>query len=176
MRRSGNGQATRFRARSRWPVKCSGVWSRARFWASLPLLVVALALLAGCREVRVHTLSVGTTSVLGSGNQIEVVRNARALEALGIHAPVNFRSEFGVVLLMGPHDRTGYKQIVVRASTCRRRRAVAELSDVHALDRTESRLSQRSARRSRNTQRRSGRHDLSSLGTLREPMLGPIPF
>jgi hypothetical protein len=112
MRRSGNGQATRFRARSRWPVKCSGVWSRARFWASLPLLVVALALLAGCREVRVHTLSVGTTSVLGSGNQIEVVRNARALEALGIHAPVNFRSEFGVVLLMGPHDRTGYKQIV----------------------------------------------------------------
>jgi hypothetical protein len=34
------------------------------------------------------------------------------LGKLGIHAPVHFKSEFGVTLLMGPHDRTGYKQIV----------------------------------------------------------------
>jgi hypothetical protein len=25
---------------------------------------------------------------------------------------VHFKGEFGVVLLMGPHDRTGYKQII----------------------------------------------------------------
>ena len=31
---------------------------------------------------------------------------------LGVHAPVHFKGEFGVVLLMGPHQRTGYKQIV----------------------------------------------------------------
>ena len=34
------------------------------------------------------------------------------LGKLGIHAPVHFKGEFGVDLLMGPHDRTGYKQIV----------------------------------------------------------------
>jgi hypothetical protein len=34
------------------------------------------------------------------------------LSKAGIHAPVHFKSEFGVVLLMGPHDRTGYTQIV----------------------------------------------------------------
>jgi hypothetical protein len=34
------------------------------------------------------------------------------LGKLGIHALVHYKSEFGVVLLMGPHDRTGYKQIV----------------------------------------------------------------
>ena len=48
-----------------------------------------------------------------------VVRNAAGLEALGIHAAsVQFRSEFGVVLLMGPHKRTGYRQVIesVRAS------------------------------------------------------------
>ncbi len=80
-------------------------------WSALAGLAVGLILLVGCREVRVNTLAVGTTTVLG-GNQILIVRDAEALGKLGIHAPVHFRSEFGVVLLMGPHERTGYKQIV----------------------------------------------------------------
>ena len=78
------------------------------------ILVAALAavVLAGCREVRVKTLSQGTTDVPG-GNQILVVRNTDDLGKLGIHdAPVHFKGEFGVVLLMGPHDRSGYKQII----------------------------------------------------------------
>ena len=77
-------------------------------------------LLAGCREVRVKTLAQGTTTVLGA-NQITIVRDAEALSKLGIHAPVHFKGEFGAVLLMGPHDRTGYKQIVesIRANTQR---------------------------------------------------------
>ncbi len=65
----------------------------------------------GCREVRVKTYAAGTTAVLG-GNQIVVVRDEAALVRLGIHEPIRFRGEFGVVLLMGPHDRTGYRQIV----------------------------------------------------------------
>ena len=78
-----------------------------RLW---PLL--ALVLLVGCREVRVQTLRQGTTTVLDGGNQIAVVRDTASLERLGIRAPVSFRSEFGVVLLMGPHDRTGYRQVI----------------------------------------------------------------
>ena len=76
-----------------------------------------LVLLAGCREVRVKTYATGTTTVPG-GNQIAVVRDPGALGRLGIKAPVQFRGEFGVVLLMGPHDRTGYRQIIesIRAS------------------------------------------------------------
>jgi hypothetical protein len=74
-------------------------------------LALGLIVLAGCREVRVKTLATGTTTVLG-GNQIIIVRDAASLSKLGIHAPVHFKSEFGVVLLMGPHDRSGYKQIV----------------------------------------------------------------
>lgn len=77
-----------------------------RLW---PLL--ALVLLAGCREVRVQTLRQGTTSFVGS-NEIVVVRDTPSLERLGIHAPVRYRNEFAVVLLMGPHERTGYKQII----------------------------------------------------------------
>ena len=77
-----------------------------RWWPLLGLL-----LLVGCREVRVQTLSQGTTTVLG-GDQILVVRNPEDLAKLGIHAPVHFKGEFGVVLLMGPHDRSGYKQII----------------------------------------------------------------
>jgi hypothetical protein len=69
-------------------------------------------LLAGCREVRVQTLAQGTTTNLDGGNQIIVVRDTPSLERLGIRAPVRFRSEFGVVLLMGPHDRSGYRQII----------------------------------------------------------------
>src|SRR5580692_5137150 len=76
-----------------------------RWWA-----LAALLLLVGCREVRVRTLAQGTTTASGE-NQIVVVRNAVDLGKFGIHAPVHFRGEFGVILLMGPHNRTGYKQI-----------------------------------------------------------------
>lgn len=73
--------------------------------------ILGIFLLVGCREVRVNTLAQGTTTVSG-GNQIVVVRDPDALAKLGIHAPVHFKGEFGVALLMGPHDRTGFKQIV----------------------------------------------------------------
>jgi len=91
-----------------------------RWWA-----LAALLLLAGCREVRVQTLAQGTTTAPGD-NQIIVVRNPVDLGKLGIHAPVHFRGEFGVILLMGPHVRTGYKQIIesIRAND-RRVRVVA---------------------------------------------------
>jgi hypothetical protein len=59
----------------------------------------------------VQTLSQGTTTTAGE-NQIFVVRNPEDLARLGIHAPVHFKGEFGVILLMGPHDRSGYKQII----------------------------------------------------------------
>jgi len=73
--------------------------------------------LSGCREVRVKTYAQGTVTVPG-GNQIVVVRDTAGLEALGIHAAVRFRGEFGVALLMGPHKRTGYRQVIesIRAS------------------------------------------------------------
>ncbi|HZY98568.1 MAG TPA: hypothetical protein VFE36_03260 [Candidatus Baltobacteraceae bacterium] len=58
-----------------------------------------------------QTLSQGTTTTAGE-NQIFVVRNPEDLARLGIHAPVHFKGEFGVILLMGPHDRSGYKQII----------------------------------------------------------------
>lgn len=73
--------------------------------------LVGLLLLVACRDVRVQTLKTGTTAVLG-GNEIAIVRDTPSLERLGIHAPVRYRNEFAVVLLMGPHDRTGYKQII----------------------------------------------------------------
>jgi hypothetical protein len=46
------------------------------------------------------------------------VRSEDQLERLGIKAPVHFRGEFGVVLLMGPYNRTGYRQVIesIRAS------------------------------------------------------------
>ena len=86
-----------------------------RWWS-----VALLLLLVGCREVRVKTYATGTTEVLGR-NQITVVRDDAQLAGLGIKAAVRFRGEFGVVLLMGPHDRTGYKQVIesIRASTQR---------------------------------------------------------
>ena len=80
-------------------------------WSALAGLSLGLLLLAGCREIRVRTLVEGTTTILG-GNQVLILRDAGELGKLGIHAPVHFKSEFGVVLLMGPHERTGYKQIV----------------------------------------------------------------
>ena len=75
------------------------------------LALLALVALAGCREVRVKTYATGATSVPG-GNQIVVVRDTGSLEHLGIKASVRFKGEFGVVLLMGPHNRTGYKQVI----------------------------------------------------------------
>jgi hypothetical protein len=88
--------------------------------SALASLAVGLLLLVGCREVRVQTLGTGTTTVLG-GNQISIVRDTESLEKIGIHAPIHYRAEFGVVLLMGPHDRSGYKQIVesIRANSTR---------------------------------------------------------
>jgi len=81
------------------------------------IALVALLLLTGCREVRVQTLAVGTTAEPG-GNQIVVVRDPAALARLGIKAPVRFKGEFGVILLMGPHNRSGYRQVIesIRAS------------------------------------------------------------
>ncbi len=82
-------------------------------WAAL----AAVLLLSGCREVRVKTYAQGTSTVPG-GNQIVVVRDTAGLEALGVHAAVRFRGEFGIILLMGPHKRTGYRQVIesIRAS------------------------------------------------------------
>lgn len=85
--------------------------SAVKRWSALGVLTLGLVLLVGCREIRVNTLAAGTTTVLG-GNQITIVRDAASLNKLGIHAPVHYKGEFGAVLLMGPHDRTGYKQIV----------------------------------------------------------------
>ena len=85
--------------------------SAVKRWLAPAGLALGLILLVGCRDIRVKTLSVGTTTVLG-GNQITIVRDADALGKLGIHAPVHYKGEFGVALLMGPHQRTGYKQIV----------------------------------------------------------------
>ena len=80
-------------------------------WSALAALTLGLLFLVGCREIRVRTLAIGTTTVLG-GNQVIVVRDAATLDKVGIHAPIHYKSEFGVVLLMGPHERTGFKQIV----------------------------------------------------------------
>lgn len=86
-------------------------------------LLVALALavgLAGCREVRVNQQGTGTTPVVGS-REVVVVRDRRTLEGLGIARNVDFRHEFAVVLLMGPHKETGWVQITesIRANTDR---------------------------------------------------------
>jgi len=76
------------------------------------LLAVVLAVgLGGCREVRVNRYQTGTTVVPG-GNQVAVVRSRHDLEALGIHAPVRFNHEFGVILVMGPHAETGWRQVI----------------------------------------------------------------
>jgi hypothetical protein len=82
--------------------------------------IAALILLAGCREVRVKSYAHGTTTILG-GDQIAVVRSAHDLGEFGIHAPVKFNHEFGVVLLMGPHAQTGWRQVIesIRANADR---------------------------------------------------------
>jgi hypothetical protein len=86
-------------------------WWTSRATRRVTGALAAAVLLAGCREVRVQTFAQGTTTVNG-GNQVLVVRNPAELQSFGIKAPVHFRGEFGVILLMGPHDRTGYKQII----------------------------------------------------------------
>jgi hypothetical protein len=92
------------------------------------LAAVLAVLLAGCREVRVKSYAQGTTPVLG-GAQIAVVRNKHDLAEFGIHAPVKFNHEFGVVLLMGPHAQTGWRQVIesIRANAERVRIVASEL-------------------------------------------------
>jgi len=89
-----------------------------RVFAALLMAVV----LVGCREVRVNQKRTGTTPVTG-GREISVVRDRRALDALGVAVPVDFRHEFALVLLMGPHKETGWTQIIeaIRANTDRYR-------------------------------------------------------
>jgi hypothetical protein len=76
----------------------------------IALACVAL-LLAGCREVRVKSYAQGTTSVLGPP-QILIVHDAKELAEVGLQAPLRFKHEFGVVLLMGPHKDSGYHQVI----------------------------------------------------------------
>ncbi|HEY0381172.1 MAG TPA: hypothetical protein VGC72_03130 [Candidatus Elarobacter sp.] len=87
-----------------------------RVLAALLMAVV----LAGCREVRVNQRRTGTTPVTG-GREVVVVRDRRALDALGVAVQLDFRHEFAVVLLMGPHKETGWTQIIesIRANTDR---------------------------------------------------------
>jgi len=75
----------------------------------------------------VKSYAEGTTTVVGPP-QILVLRNAKDLEELGIHKPVRFQKEFGVVLLMGPHKETGYHQVIesIRANSDRVRIVVFE--------------------------------------------------
>jgi hypothetical protein len=85
----------------------------------LAALVLTVAL-AGCREVRVNQVRSGTTPVVGRP-EVVVVRDLRALESLGVAQRPDFRHEFAVVLLMGPHKETGWTQIVesIRANSDR---------------------------------------------------------
>ncbi|MGD1066326.1 MAG: hypothetical protein ABR975_05870 [Vulcanimicrobiaceae bacterium] len=73
--------------------------------------LVLAVMLVGCREVRVNQVRSGTTAVVGAP-EVVVVRDKRSLDALEIPVPVDFRKEFAVVLLMGPHKETGWTQIV----------------------------------------------------------------
>jgi hypothetical protein len=77
-----------------------------------PVFFLMLVFLAGCREVRVKDFKAGTTVVLGR-NQVVVVSDPHDVQLLGIHAQeVNFKHEFGVALLMGPHRETGWHQVI----------------------------------------------------------------
>jgi hypothetical protein len=95
------------------------------------LALIFMLALTGCREVRVNVIQQGSTTVLGP-DQLLVVRDARVLRELGIKAPVNFTKEFGVVLLMGPHKETGWRQFKedLRASVDRVRFVVFERRDL----------------------------------------------
>jgi hypothetical protein len=87
---------------------------------TLAMLGVLLVMLTGCREVRVRTYAQGTVPGSG-GDRIAVVRNRHELEELGIRAPVRFNHEFGILLLMGPHTETGWRQAIesIRANAQR---------------------------------------------------------
>lgn len=74
-------------------------------------LSCVVLMLVGCREVRVHTYAQGTTPVLGPP-QVVIVRNPRELGDLDLRAPVRFNHEFVVVLLMGPHKNSGFRQVI----------------------------------------------------------------
>ena len=65
-----------------------------------------------------------------NGSQIEIVRNRRELESFGIKYPVRFNHEFGVLLLMGPHSATGFRQTIesIRANAERVRIVAFERS------------------------------------------------
>ena len=86
----------------------------------LAALAALALLLAGCREVRVRTYTQGATTEVG-GNEIAIVRNRHDLEAFKIGAAVRFNHEFGVLLLMGPHRDSGWKQVIesIRANAQR---------------------------------------------------------
>ncbi|MBC5811355.1 MAG: hypothetical protein GIW95_10980 [Candidatus Eremiobacteraeota bacterium] len=89
-------------------------------WVAVLLLALALS---GCREVRVKSYATGETIVPG-GNQITIVRSRQDLERLGVRAlPVRFNHEFGVILIMGPHAESGWKQVIedIRANEHRTR-------------------------------------------------------
>jgi hypothetical protein len=73
-------------------------------------LAMAVAL-CGCREVRYNTVRTGTTPIVGP-REIVVARDHRTLDSLGVPVPADFRHEFAVVLLMGPHKETGWTQII----------------------------------------------------------------
>ncbi len=86
------------------------------------VLVGVVLTLSACREVRVHQIATGRTEVgFAAGNQIVILRDRRALENLDIHAHVDFRHEFAVVLLMGPHRASGFEPLVesIRANADR---------------------------------------------------------
>ncbi len=86
-------------------------------FAALCALLLALV---GCREVRVKSYAQGVVPGNG-GNVVAVVRSRRDLEAFGIRKPVRFNHEFGVLLLMGSHHDTGWRQTIesIRANADR---------------------------------------------------------
>lgn len=78
----------------------------------LARLFVLPLLLVGCRDVRVQTVTQGTTPIAGP-NVLAIVRSPHDLTSLGIRSQdLHFKHEFGVVLLMGPHRATGYRQVI----------------------------------------------------------------
>ncbi|MDE2571080.1 MAG: hypothetical protein KGM44_00990 [bacterium] len=87
----------------------------AQGWRRLSVSIAAglLALsLAGCRDIRVQTYAQGYSFVPG-GSQIVVVRNPRDMESLGVDARgIDYRHDFAVVLLMGPHPVEGFHQVI----------------------------------------------------------------
>jgi hypothetical protein len=99
------------------------------------LVLMAFVALVGCREVRVDQVRTGTTTVAGP-TQVVVLRDRRSLDALGVSAEVNFRKEFAVVLLMGPHREGGYVQIIesIRANADRVRIVAFERAPIDGGD------------------------------------------